>query len=380
MATKNFIVKARPVKKRAKGVANLLRYLNNAKAPSHKNTEIIIFNDNRKEFYKNCLTGVDFLHLQNKKGGRPVNHYAQSFSFNLPRSIACTVEQWKAMHDEFSEHICSYLGIERDDFYANLHKEKFKNSHLNFMISKVVFDRKENKYRSLYDLDRLNFLYSLKCKFNELVKKHLDFDIADYEVENKTNPATQEFNHIQSVALPELHGKVAELAAARDALQASLNEAAEALKVAQKEKEELDEKIRLTRENSAKQLARSREIRASFNRKLKRKDEEITAKKNELNAKKAEIELIENRKIVRYINAILRKTEVEDLRKQLTEFEFENKELAEFKAGAEAHLADVILEKNDQIKELKKKNKELKEKSLALALQNSSPLLDLKNK
>jgi hypothetical protein len=354
-------------------VNDLLRYLNNDKAPSHNNTEIIVFNDNRKKFHKNCVTGVSSLHLQNRKGGRPVNNYAQSFTFNLPKSIACTVDQWQAMHDEFSEHISQYLGIERDDFYSNLHKEKYKNSHLNFMISKVVFDKKEKKYRSLYQLDRLNFLYSLKCKFNELVKKHCGFDNLDYEVGEKTNKAVQNFGFIQSVALPEIQNELAELVSTRDSVKESLKEASQALNGVRQEKVDLDSKIRLTRSNIAKQLIRSREIRDSFDRKLKRKAKELLAKK-------AEIELIENRKIIRYINSILNKREVDDLRKNLHQLELYNKSLEEYKANAKTHLSDTIIEKNKRIKELEEQNEKLKENAKALALQNSAPLLVLDKK
>lgn len=357
---KNFIVIARPVKNHADGVSNLLRYLNNPNEPSHKNTEIVVFQDNCAEFKKSCIMNANELYLQNKKGGRKVKNLAQSFSLNLPKSIACSVDQWNSIEDGISSHICDYLGIERGDVYLNVHKERLKNSHLNVVVKKVVFDKKQQKYRSLYNLDRLNFLYSLKCKFNEMVKKHCNFDVVDYQVVNKTEPAVQKFNYIQSVGLPALVNQVDQLEVQKTALEVSVR-AFEAQKL------DLDVKIALSRENGLKQLLKTREFIEGFNKKLRKKQKE-------LQEKQLELQELSNNKFIRMIKSILKNTEVEDLRKMVYQLESENKTLVELKYSNTSNSVENMKELKQQLKTLKKQNAELVENNKIFAIQNSPKL------
>ncbi|WP_205903768.1 hypothetical protein, partial [Pseudomonas viridiflava] len=76
-----------------------------------------------------------------KKGGRPVQGYAQSFVFGLPPSVQKpTPEQWKSITNDILKELAKKLGIEVTDFkgkiFANVHEQD--NPHLNLVVSRII--------------------------------------------------------------------------------------------------------------------------------------------------------------------------------------------------------------------------------------------------
>ena len=180
MSLKNFVVTTQRVKSKSDGLIQYVNYLDNEKAPSHKNTKIINFGSASDDFLKNTIINTVNFDNNNKKGGRKVESLAQSFNFILPPKVENpTVNQWKLIFKDLVLKAKNTLEIEGKtaDFakscYVNIHDQK--NPHLNLLIPRIYDDKR------LHALDQKNLLIQLKKEFNRSVLQHCNIDFKAYK-------------------------------------------------------------------------------------------------------------------------------------------------------------------------------------------------------
>lgn len=184
MGIKNFTVTTQRVKGRSDGLIEYTNYLNNENAPSHKNTKILTLVPNYEKFLKDTIINTSTFDNENKKGGRKVESYAQSFNFILPHEVPNpTHDQWKLIYKDVILKAKKTLGIEGDagkfalSCYANIHDQS--NPHLNLLIPRIY-----NKER-LHKLDQKRLLSELKKEFTVSVMKHCNIDFGSYKPKNE---------------------------------------------------------------------------------------------------------------------------------------------------------------------------------------------------
>lgn len=194
MAIKNFTVTAQTIKKKTKGLIDYIHYLNNEKAPSHQNTEIIPIYGDENAFITKCSQEASEVDLKNQlkgKGGRPTEGLAISFNFNLPKnSIRPTAEQWRNISRDLSKVLKSGIDdrLQKDHVYMNVHDQS--NPHLNLCVSKFIDGKRSRQ------VDQKPLLNKLKTEFNKAVLKHCDFDYRDYiPEEEKLGKRKQKWAH-----------------------------------------------------------------------------------------------------------------------------------------------------------------------------------------
>lgn len=180
MSLKNFVVTTQRVKSKSDGLIQYVNYLNNEKAPSHKNTKIIEISKNPESFLKNTIINTVNFDNNNKKGGRKVESLAQSFNFILPPKVDNpTEEQWIFIYKDLVTKAKNTLEIDgkTSDFarscYVNIHEQK--NPHLNLLIPRIYDDKR------LHALDQKNLLIQLKKEFNRSVLQHCNIDFKAYK-------------------------------------------------------------------------------------------------------------------------------------------------------------------------------------------------------
>lgn len=184
MGIKNFTVTTQRVKGRSDGLIEYTNYLNNEKAPSHKNTKILTVVSNYEKFLQSTIINTTTFDNENKKGGRKVESYAQSFNFILPPDVPNpTIDEWKLIYKDIILKAKKTLEIEGDagkfvkSCYANIHDQS--NPHLNLLIPRIY-----NKER-LHALDQKKLLSELKKEFTLSVMKHCNIDFASYKPKNE---------------------------------------------------------------------------------------------------------------------------------------------------------------------------------------------------
>ena len=180
MSLKNFVVTTQRVKSKSDGLIQYVNYLDNEKAPSHKNTKIINFGSASDDFLKNTIINTVNFDNNNKKGGRKVESLAQSFNFILPPKVENPTEnQWKLIFKDLLLKAKNTLEIEGKtaDFakscYVNIHDQK--NPHLNLLIPRIYDDKR------IHALDQKNLLIQLKKEFNRSVLQHCNIDFKAYK-------------------------------------------------------------------------------------------------------------------------------------------------------------------------------------------------------
>ncbi len=174
MSIKNWTVTTQRVKSKSEGLSEYASYLVDSKHKNHKNTTIIpLFKFDVNSFLNDTISEAIEFDSNNKKGGRKVESYAQSFNFILPPPHKPSVEQWQNITKDLLLTICKELNInEKTKFakacFANVHDQS--NPHLNMLVPRI-FDGER-----LADLDRKNVLAKLKLQFNQSVMKHCEID------------------------------------------------------------------------------------------------------------------------------------------------------------------------------------------------------------
>jgi hypothetical protein len=180
---KNWVVTTDRIKSKGEGLVQYGAYLINPNHSNHKGRTSIIpmFGDINK-FTQSTFGNCTQIDMQNTKGGRPMQSYAQSFCLELPPIFQPTEEQWRKIGAEVAKSVCKHLELDPSKFpqfgFANLHQQK--NSHLN-----LVFSRAFNGV-VLSKLDQKSTLVVVKKSFTEAVLKHCAIDVASYEVQTPT--------------------------------------------------------------------------------------------------------------------------------------------------------------------------------------------------
>lgn len=184
MGIKNFTVTTQRVKGRSDGLIEYTNYLNSEKAPSHKNTKILRMFSGYDEFLKNTILNTIKFDNENKKGGRKVESYAQSFNFILPPDVPNpSFEQWKSIYKDLirkSKEVLEIDGLTGEyakSCYANIHDQA--NPHLNLLIPRIY------KNERLHALDQKTLLSQLKKELNRSVMEHCNIDFASYKPKNE---------------------------------------------------------------------------------------------------------------------------------------------------------------------------------------------------
>lgn len=160
---RDWVVVTERINKAAGGLQEYQAYLEDNKRSSHSNTEIHAITDNSVDFFSTTVRNA-MTRDNNSKGGQKMKSYAQGFNFTLPQEFQPTVNEWKLIYLQVKEKLKQHLEIEDDNcFYANLHKEKKKHSHMNMMISKC-----ENHHR-IEKLDQRSTIVEAKKAFKQAV-------------------------------------------------------------------------------------------------------------------------------------------------------------------------------------------------------------------
>lgn len=174
MSIKNWIVTTERVKNKDYGLSEYASYLVSQKHQNHRETEIFPIFGNFNTFINSTIQQTLEFDKNNKKGGRKVESYAQSFNFILPPPHKPTLEQWKKISVDLMKVVHTEMKIKSNinEFgnacFLNLHDQK--NPHLNMLIPRIF------KNERLADLDRKNVLAKLKLQFNQSVLKHCQID------------------------------------------------------------------------------------------------------------------------------------------------------------------------------------------------------------
>jgi hypothetical protein len=181
MAIKNWFVRSERVKDKHHGLIKYGKYLVNIEHSNHKRTEDIIpVYGNIENFIRTCSNEAVSLDLGNsqKKGGRPVQSYAQSFVFGLPESVKRpTPEEWKLITSDILKELAKKLDIDVNDFkgrvFANVHDQD--NPHLNLVVSRVI------QGKTLKSLDQKGTIGIAKKAFNAASLARCGLDVSAYQ-------------------------------------------------------------------------------------------------------------------------------------------------------------------------------------------------------
>ena len=158
------------------------KYLTDPNHPNHKHktSAIIPIYGNLDSFVNVCTRESVSLDLANskKKGGRPVESYAQSFTFVLPPTVhKPSQEQWKEIFKDVIFAMAGKLGLAKTSMlkgrmFANVHDQD--NPHLNLMISRVIGGK------AMANLDQKAVIGIAKRSFTASVLKHCGLDTSSY--------------------------------------------------------------------------------------------------------------------------------------------------------------------------------------------------------
>lgn len=181
MAIKNWFVRSVRVKDRHNGLIKYGKYLTDVNHPNHTNTSSIIpIYGNIENFIRTVSTEAVNLDMGNsqRKGGRPVQSYAQSFVFGLPPSVQKpTPEQWKSITGDILKELAKKLEIDLKDLngrvFANVHDQD--NPHLNLVVSRVV------QGKALKSLDQKGTIGIAKKAFTSASLARCGLDVSTYE-------------------------------------------------------------------------------------------------------------------------------------------------------------------------------------------------------
>lgn len=180
MTISNWFVRCERVKEKGKGLIEYCEYLVDRGHINHylKTQKIIGLLGNYREFAKDTVFECVAYDSKNKKGGRPIQSYAQSFVFSLPDSLPSpTPEEWKMITKELIISIAKKMKLSPRRLakasFANIHQQS--NPHLNLLIPRVIDG-------VMYDmLDKFSMLGTVKSTFNRSVFQYCGHDYKSYK-------------------------------------------------------------------------------------------------------------------------------------------------------------------------------------------------------
>lgn len=181
---KNWTVISQRVKERQDGLVTYSKYLLDEKHKNHtKNeTRIVPLHGKMNEFVKSSICETLDFDMANKKGGRKVESYAQSFVLSLPDTVQKpTDEQWKRISGDIIRAAHKHLKPDEpvNDFgrkcFSNLHDQD--NPHMNLLIPRIY------KGERLDKLDKKGMILAMKQAFNASVMKHCNINYDNFKPE-----------------------------------------------------------------------------------------------------------------------------------------------------------------------------------------------------
>ena len=184
---KNWTVISQRVKDRQDGLVTYSKYLLDEKHKNHsKNgTRIVPLHGNVNTFVKNSICETLDFDMSNKKGGRKVESYAQSFVLGLPDTVQKpTNEQWKKISADIIRAVHKHLKPDEpvNEFgrkcFSNLHDQE--NPHMNLLVPRIY------KGERLDKLDKKGLIVALKQEFNASVMKHCNINYENYKPVNSS--------------------------------------------------------------------------------------------------------------------------------------------------------------------------------------------------
>ncbi|WP_122321546.1 hypothetical protein [Pseudomonas cichorii] len=182
---KNWTVISQRVKERQDGLVTYSKYLLDEKHKNHSKNEtrIVSLHGKISEFVKNAICETLDFDMSNKKGGRKVESYAQSFVLGLPDTVRKpTDEQWKKISADMIRAAHKHLKPDEpvNDFgrkcFSNLHDQD--KPHMNLLIPRIY------KGERLDKLDKKGMILALKQEFNASVMKHCNINYDNYKPVN----------------------------------------------------------------------------------------------------------------------------------------------------------------------------------------------------
>ena len=181
---KNWTVISQRVKERQDGLVTYSKYLLDEKHKNHSKNEtrIVPLHGKMNEFVKSAICETLDFDMSNKKGGRKVESYAQSFVLSLPDTVQKpTDEQWKRISGDIIRAAHKHLKPDEpvNDFgrkcFSNLHDQD--NPHMNLLIPRIY------KGERLDKLDKKGMILAMKQAFNASVMKHCNINYYNFKPE-----------------------------------------------------------------------------------------------------------------------------------------------------------------------------------------------------
>ena len=184
---KNFIVKVKPIKHKSKGIINLLNYLVDNKR--HQDGIINYKKFDKNTFIKKTIINVDKKNLENKinrRGGRPIQSYGDSFIYSLPVDTKVDKKQLNKIIHQLLIKNYEYIKEQYQDLdyntfvnsvFVNIHTNK--HIHINFIIPKVF--NVNNKLITNTLTNRKGYLYYTKTLFNNVLNNVIGLDHKTYK-------------------------------------------------------------------------------------------------------------------------------------------------------------------------------------------------------
>ena len=182
---KNWTVISQRVKERQDGLVTYSKYLLDEKHKNHSKNEtrIVPLHGKMNDFVKSAICETLDFDMSNKKGGRKVESYAQSFVLGLPDTVQKpTDEQWKRISADMIRAAHKHLKPDEpvNDFgrkcFSNLHDQD--KPHMNLLIPRIY------KGERLDKLDKKGMIVALKQEFNASVMKHCNINYDNYKPVN----------------------------------------------------------------------------------------------------------------------------------------------------------------------------------------------------
>lgn len=181
---KNWTVISQRVKEKQDGLVTYSKYLLDEKHKNHSKNEtrILPLHGKMNEFVKSAICETLDFDMSNKKGGRKVESYAQSFVLSLPDTVQKpTDEQWKRISGDIIRAAHKHLKPDEpvNDFgrkcFSNLHDQN--NPHMNLLIPRIY------KGERLDKLDKKGMILAMKQAFNASVMKHCNINYDNFKPE-----------------------------------------------------------------------------------------------------------------------------------------------------------------------------------------------------
>ncbi|EGR2843608.1 hypothetical protein DBT73_RS23085 [Vibrio parahaemolyticus] len=198
MSIKNWFVRSEAIKNKEQGTLVYAHYLIDEYHPNHKSrTKVHILHNNPVQV---ALTAIDQAYridkrnAQQRKGGRPVSSYTQSFVFALPETIKLTKTQWRGVSKAIINDLATQLDIPAKTLlnHCSLVLHQQTNPHLNIIVSRGIDERSYQQ-----ELTRPSTTNLLKRTFNKAMLD-LGYSFEDYQPKSKANKKLkrwQELNH-----------------------------------------------------------------------------------------------------------------------------------------------------------------------------------------